>query len=95
MQEADLTLIWWAASIVWSIAFLIVVSLFLYLKRKGRVSGESARGKLSDFVFVFVLVGLLALYIATINRASSLLFAVGNIVVEAILVVYTMRNKTA
>jgi hypothetical protein len=95
MQEADLTLIWWAASIIWSIAFLIVVSLFLYFNRKSRVSGESGRGKLSDFVFVFVLVGLLALYIATINRASSLLFAVGNIVVEAILVVYTMRNKTA
>jgi hypothetical protein len=95
MRDTDLTLIWWAASIIWSIAFLIAVSLFLYVKRKSSTGGESGPGKLSDFVFVFVLVGLLALYIASINRASSLLFAVGNIVVEVILVIYTMRNKTA
>jgi hypothetical protein len=41
------------------------------------------------------LVGLLGLYIVSINRTSSLIFALGNIVVEIVLVVYTVRNKTA
>jgi hypothetical protein len=94
MEHSDL-LIWWAVSIIWSIVFLIAVSLFLYAKRKNRVTGDPGPRKLSDFVFVFVLIGLLALYIASINRTSSVLFAIGNVVVEVILVVYTVKNKTA
>ena len=85
-------LIWWVISISWSIAFLIAVSFYLYARRK-KTAEDSVRGRLGDFVFVFVLLGLLALYIVSINRASSVIFALGNIVVEVVLVFYTMRNR--
>ena len=51
------------------------------------------KGKAIDFIFVWVLAGLLALYIFTINNSSATIFAVGNIVVELILVVYTVKHR--
>ena len=76
--------------------FLIAVSIFLYLRRKNRSEkAPLSHARLTDFVFVIVLVGLLGLYIVSINRTSSLIFALGNILVEIVLVVYTVRNKTA
>ena len=50
--------------------------------------------RLNDFVFVIVLAALLGLYIVSIDRASSLIFAAGNIIVEVILVVYTVKNQS-
>jgi hypothetical protein len=41
-----------------------------------------------------VLAALLGLYIVSIDRTSSLIFAAGNIIVEVILVAYTVKNKT-
>lgn len=55
-----------------------------------------SRGKfgfLRDFIFVWVLVGLLGLYICSIDRSSSIVFASGNLVVEALLIVYTVKNR--
>ena len=76
--------------------FLIAVSIFLYLRRKnGSEKATLGHGKVTDFVFVIVLVGLLGLYIVSINRTSSLIFALGNIFVEIVLVVYAVRNRTA
>ena len=93
MQYPDLLTLW-IGSITWSIVFLIAVSLYLYAKRKSRVGGsDSGPSKISDFVFVFVLLGLLALYIVSINRTSAILFGVGNIVVEVVLVIYAVRNR--
>jgi cbb3-type cytochrome oxidase subunit 3 len=88
---------WWSISISFSAVFLIAVSLYLYWDRRKR-SPEGARilsrVKLHDFVFVWVLAVLLGLYIVSIYRGSSLAFAAGNLAVEAILVIYTIRNKS-
>jgi cbb3-type cytochrome oxidase subunit 3 len=95
MAYSDL-LVWWSVSISWSAVFLIAVSLYLYWDRRKRHPEGSRilnRFRLSDFVFVWVLAGLLCLYIVSIYRGSSLIFAAGNIVVEAILVVYTLKHR--
>lgn len=88
---------WWSISISWSAVFLIAVSLYLYWDRRKRFTEGTrilSRVKLHDFVFVWVLAVLLGLYIVSIYRGSSLVFATGNLAVEAILVVYTIRNKS-
>jgi hypothetical protein len=87
---------WWSISISWSAVFLIAVSLYLYWIRRKRINERPrifGRIALKDFVFVWILAGLLALYIVSIYRGSSLIFAAGNLVVEAILVVYAIRNN--
>jgi len=88
-------LTWWIVSISWSALFLIAVSFYLYWRTRSRHVGFSkgVLGKAKDFVFVWVLAALLVLYIVTINNSSSLVFAAGNVVVEAVLVVYTVRNR--
>jgi len=48
---------------------------------------------IKDFIFVWSLLGLLILYIISIGTGSSILFAGGNIIVEVILIIYTMKNK--
>ncbi len=96
MMYSDL-LGWWSISIIWSAVFLIGVSLYLYWDRRKRFTEGTrvlGRVKLRDFVFVWVLAGLLGLYIVSIYRTSSLVFAAGNLIVEAILVIYTIRNKS-
>lgn len=91
--------VWWVATISWSSVFLMVVSIYLYVNSRKK-QAESNRATTSsvrlrkDFVFVWFLLGLLALYIVSIDRGSSILFAVGNIVVEAILIAYILKNKT-
>lgn len=88
---------WWSISISWSAVFLIGVSLYLYWDRRKRFTEGTrifSRVKLRDFIFVWVLAGLLGLYIVSIYRTSSLVFAAGNLIVEAILVAYTIRNKS-
>jgi hypothetical protein len=83
--------------ISWSALFLTVVSIYLYLEsKKTRMQSARSRGKfgfLRDFIFVWVLVGLLGLYIVSIDRSSSIVFASGNLVVEALLIVYTVKNR--
>jgi hypothetical protein len=85
---------WWIATISWSIAFPIVVSLYLYRRRPRKlpVYPESRAGRLRDFTFVWFLLGLLAFYVVSVSQGSALLFAIGNIVVEALLVLYVFRS---
>lgn len=94
MKYPDLLFVW-AVSITWCTVFLIAVSFYLYHRRKTR-SPESGtiRVRLKEFLFVLVLACLLGLYILSINLTSSLVFAIGNIIVEIFLVGYTVRNKT-
>jgi hypothetical protein len=97
-QYSDL-LTWWAISISWSAFFLIVVSIYLYRGRKKRVANSAAPEEIKrrwpvDFVFVWVLAGLLGLYIVSIFSGSSRIFAAGNIVVEVFLIVYAIRNTS-
>ena len=86
---------WWTISIIWCAVFLVGVSLYLYWDRRRRFTEGThvlKRTRIRDFVFVWVLVGLLALYIVSIYRGSSIVFAAGNILVEAILVLYIITR---
>lgn len=86
---------WWIATISWSIAFLIVVSVYLYRRRITTTTGMRRRfAWVRDFVFVWFLLGLLGFYIVTVNHASYLLFAIGNIVVEAMLIAYVLKSSS-
>ncbi len=89
---------WWIITISWSIVFLILVSIYLYsssrLERKDSIQPRPSRFRVcGDFVFVWVLVGLLAFYIISVNIGSAMIFAVGNIIVEGILIAYLLRNR--
>jgi uncharacterized membrane protein YjfL (UPF0719 family) len=88
---------WWMISISSSIVFLTLVSIYIYETRNGKceTKGKSRfRNVAVNFAFVWVLIGLLLFYIVSVKLGSSLLFATGNIVVEALLIVYAIRNKT-
>jgi hypothetical protein len=90
---------WWAISISWGIVFLIIISVYLYSgSRKKRSEGVRTHGDkgsfVRDFIFVWVLIGLLFFYVISVNVGSSALFAAGNIAVEILLVVYLLKNKS-
>lgn len=89
-------MIFWAVCISWSALFLTAVSIYLYVdSRKSQKQSAHATSRfrfVRDFIFVWVLIGLLGLYIVSIDRGSSIVFASGNLVVEALLIVYTVKN---
>ncbi len=89
---------WWILTISWSIAFLIAVSVYLYSNSKpkrteGHVTAATKTSLGQDFVFVWVLVGLLVFYIVSVYLGSSLIFAAGNIVVEVVLILYLLKTS--
>jgi F0F1-type ATP synthase assembly protein I len=89
---------WWALAITFGIIFLIVVSIYLFWdsRKKRREDKQNKIGAykiVKEFIFVWILIGLLILYITSINLVSAILFAVGNIIVEVILSIYLFRNK--
>ena len=73
----------WELTISWSIVFILLVSFFLYSKRKRPANASQERASprkfFEDFTFVWVLVFLLAFYIVTIDLRSFILFAIGNV----------------
>lgn len=89
---------WWSLSITSGTIFLTMVSIYIYIKRSAKrkeisqTNGNLVR-LLKDFVFVWVLLGLLIFYIASIKIGSATIFAAGNILVEAILIIYLMKSK--
>jgi hypothetical protein len=88
---------WWMISITSSIVFLTLVSIYIYGTRNGKCETEKKnrfRSIAENFAFVWVLIGLLLFYIVAVKMGSSLLFAAGNIAVELLLIVYTLKNKT-
>ena len=88
---------WWAATITGGIAILIAVSIYLYTsgrticKENGKATARKTNPA-KDFIFVWVLLGLLVFYIISVNIGSSLVFAVGNIAVEILLIAYLVRS---
>ncbi len=93
---------WWALSISFSTMFLTLISIYLFINSKSRRKEDTQKkasafrtGK--NFVFVFVLLGLLVFYIFSIQLGSGTLsesvFTVGNIIVEALLLLYLLRNR--
>jgi len=96
MSYSDL-FAWWSVSIVSCAVFLIAVSLYLYHDRRRRHAEPSQitnRFRPLDFVFIWALTGLLGLYLVSISRGSSLIFAAGNVVVETLLVIYAFTNRS-
>jgi len=90
---------WWAITISGGSIFLTVVSIYLYANTRARrkeseQTTTNAVNRVKDFVFVWVLLGLLIFYIVSIQIGSIVVFAVGNIFVEALLIVYLLRNRT-
>ena len=77
---------------------MIVTGIYLYVnsraERKEDAQKQSLVKVVKDFRFSWILVSLLIFYIITIYLASATLFAVGNIVVEVILILYVVRNGT-
>jgi uncharacterized membrane protein len=105
MPDIDL-FAWWALSISVSIVFITLISVYLYLgsksKRKEGIQKKSSTLRMGkNFAFVLVLVALLIFYIFSIQLArttsggalSEAVFAAGNIIVEALLVLYLLRNR--
>ena len=86
---------WWIATITWSIAFPIAISIYLYARRSGRkTAGKRPRFQwVRDFAFVWFLLGLLVFYIVAVGRESAILFAAGNIIVEALLLLYVFKAR--
>ncbi len=97
MEYIDL-FVWWAITISGGIAFLILVSIYLYANSKAK-RHESKKAILNtfrfgkNFAFVWVLIGLLVFYIISVNIGSAAVFAAGNIIVEAILIAYLIKNR--
>lgn len=104
MASLDL-FVWWALSISFSIIVLTAVSIYLYLDSRSKRGGEdqktSAKKRylrlIESFAFVWVLVGLLIFYISSIQLGATVVtevvFAIGNIVVEILLIIYLIRNR--
>lgn len=91
---------WWMICISFSILFIIIVAIYIYranrLKRT-TLSGEPSSEQLPTavkFVFIWVLASLLVFYIISVYLGSILFFAIGNIVVEILLIGYLFKNKT-
>jgi hypothetical protein len=74
---------------------VIAASIYLYRRRKRPAippTGSRIARLAKDFVFVWILLALLVLYIVSVGQGSYPLFAIGNIVVETILIVYVVRS---
>jgi hypothetical protein len=85
---------WWAATITVGIMFLIVVSSAIYFWRNRPKSSKSSAPKvLREFAFVWALMTLLILYLISINLGSYVLFAIGNVVVEVLLLIYVYIKR--
>ncbi len=79
--------------------FLTLVAIYLYIssrpaRKKTTQAKRTLAGVISEFAFVWVLLGLLVFYIVSINVGSAVLFAVGNIFVEVLLLLYLLRNRS-
>lgn len=91
---------WWAATISAGSVFLSLVGAYLYLESRKSRKEHYVKGtrrltrSIKDFVFVWVLLGLLIFYIVSIDIGSDWLFAAGNIFVEVLLLVYLLKNRT-
>jgi amino acid transporter len=91
---------WWAATISAGSIFLALVGVYLYVESRKRRKERERKGTrrlgrlVTEFIFVWVLLGLLIFYIVSVDISSDWIFAAGNVFVEVILVVYLLRNRT-
>ena len=87
---------WWISSITFNIVFVIAASIYLYMRKKAPEKVSTGDGRLvrivKNFVFVWVLLGLLLFYVYSVGAGSYVIFAAGNIVVEALLALYVIKT---
>ena len=89
---------WWVVSISFSVSFMTIIAVYLYVSSRTRrrqitkATGERTR-LVSNFTFVWILLTLLVLYILTIYIGSYVLYVLGNIVVDIMLIAYAARSK--
>ena len=67
-------------------------------ERASKTQLKAKAGRIAkNFIFVWILLGLLVFYIFSVQlgtgRLSEVVFAVGNIAVEALLVFYLLKNR--
>ena len=90
---------WWAITISGGSIFLTLVSIYIYAgtrarRKESRQTTANVVNIVKNFVFVWVLLGLLIFYIVSIQIGSIVIFAAGTILVEVLLIVYLLRNRT-
>jgi len=91
-------LVWWSATITAGILFIVAVSVVIYQLSKWRREKPMSilyaiPMIIKDFAFVWVMLTLLALYIVTISGGEYNVFALGNIGIEVLIVIYLIATK--
>ena len=91
--------LWWAICISFSILFITLIAVYVYVANKAKrkdeaiVTNRVARiGR--NFVFVWALIGLLVFYLVSVLIVSITLFVIGNVIVEILLLIYLVKNRT-
>lgn len=92
---ASVQTLWW----LFPGFIFLFLSIFVAIERQHGYTHETqlktkAGSIIRDFIFVWVLLGLLVFYIVTIQLGSVVLFAIGNVLVEALLIIYLSKNRT-
>jgi hypothetical protein len=76
---------------------MIAIGIYLYVgsrdQRKKDAQKWSLVKLLKDFTFTWILLGLLIFYIISIKISGFTIFAIGNVVVEVILILYGIRSR--
>jgi hypothetical protein len=90
---------WWAICISFSILFITLIAVYVYASNKAKRNDEALATNrvamiLRKFVFVWALIGLLVFYLVSVLIVSIVLFAIGNIIVEALLLIYLLKNRS-
>ncbi len=90
--------IWWAGTITAGILFLVIVSIVLYFTSGNVVVRDRnpirlVAKALKNYAFVWVLLGLLALYLVSIDRQDYNLFAAGNVISEIFIFAYLLATS--
>jgi predicted permease len=76
---------------------MIAIGIYLYTSSRAERKEDTQKWSLikllKDFTFTWILLGLLIFYIISIKIGSSAIFAIGNIVVELILILYGIKSR--
>ena len=91
--------LWWAICISFSILFITLIAVYVYASNKAKRKDEALVPNrvariVRNFVFVWALIGLLVFYLVSVLIVSILLFAIGNIIVETLLLIYLVINRS-
>jgi energy-converting hydrogenase Eha subunit G len=76
---------------------MIAIGIYLYTSSRAQRREDTQKWSLvkllKDFTFTWILLGLLIFYIVSIKMSAFTIFAIGNIVVEVILILYGIKSR--